>query len=163
MGYTTRVKVSQMVLQGLFWDSLCLTASSYEALVGFRKNWNALRKNVAGLFLFCFSLSNPSLYLTYSHAHHQFTLLPPTDSRMKFSAPYFFNLLAKWQSGSGLNSLGGHRKSLTRGLFAARHYTWAETVGQRQMCLMVGGRGWMQCGSYTNKTRTMETISGFIS
>lgn len=69
---------------------------------------------------------------------------------------FIIQILARWQQGSGFNSLGGHRTSLTQGLFAVRHYTWAETQAQRQMCLLVGGGGWTQYGARANKTRSME-------
>lgn len=90
-------------------------------------------------------------------------IMSATPSQTKLSALHNFNLLAKWQSCSGLNSLGGRRKSLTRGLFAVCHYTWAETPGHRQMCIMVGGGGWTQYGASSNKTCTMENAHGCIS
>lgn len=73
------------------------------------------------------------MLLSKSPSNRSFTLFLPrmssvyitssTDLQMSLSALHNFYFFAKWQSGSGFNSLGGHRKSLTRGLFAVRHYT----------------------------------------
>lgn len=113
-------------------------------------------------FLLPMPPSNPPLCPTFSHACVVY-IMSSTASQTKLSALHNFNLLAKWQSCSGLNSLGGRRKSLTRGLFAVCHYTWAETPGHRQMCIMVGGGGWTQYGASSNKTCTMENAHGCIS
>lgn len=171
--YNPWVKALQMLLQGLFGDGLRWTGSSSQALIGRKESWKVPKKvsgcqhsiicsgphTVQGRGVFdrwqviCFLfLPLSPLFTLPSPAHTSVNITSSTDSKMKFSAPYNFNL----QSGSVFNSLGGRRKSLSQGLFAVRHYTWAETPGQTQMCLMVGGSGWTQCGASTNKTRTVE-------
>lgn len=61
---------------------------------------------------------------------------PLAGSHMKLSAGHFSAVVS---SGCGFNSLGGHCKSLTLGLFAARHLTWAETWDQRHMWVAADG------------------------
>lgn len=158
MGYTTsELKHRRCCCRAIFGDSCIWLGVHIRLWLGSERVEKFWKKAWLSI-----SPSNPSsLYLIFSLAHHQFTLHTFTHSRMNLSAPYIFNLLAKWQSGGGFSSLGGHRKSLALGLFAARHYTWAETLvcGRRQMCPLVGGWlcGWMQYGASTNKTqRIME-------
>lgn len=73
---------------------------------------------------------------------------------MKLSAPLIFNL----QSGSGCNSLGGHRKSLTQGLFAECHDTWAETDTGTADVFCGGWQSIMQYG----KSAFYEDVNGFM-
>lgn len=94
------------------------------------------------------SPSNHCLYPNFLCTRRQFAL----DSHMKLSAHHFSICSAlAVRTDCGFNSLGGRCKSLTQGLFAVRHHTWAETTGQRQMCLIVGGGGCVQYGASINE------------
>lgn len=120
-------------------DSLCLTGSSYQPYpVAFRES---LKGNIVKVDL---SLSVSHLILVFILVSRT-SVVGFTDTHERGCSSFFGGFARQ----PVVERLGGPLQSSHTGFNAVCHLAWAETPGQRQVCLHVGGT-WTDYGTSVN-------------